>query len=63
MRKGAVLFWMILFLAAGIPEVATGQTGGLQPEDLHKLRSVGQARISPDGEKILYTVQSREGDR
>jgi dipeptidyl aminopeptidase/acylaminoacyl peptidase len=34
-----------------------------KPDDLHRLRSVSQARISPDGKKILYTVTSREGMR
>ncbi len=63
MRKVALFFGMILFLAAGIPVIAAGQMRGLQPEDLHQLRSVGQVRISPDSQKILYTVESNEGDR
>jgi hypothetical protein len=35
MYKGAAFFGIVLFLVAGVPEVATGQMQGLQPEDLH----------------------------
>ncbi len=51
------------FVAVGMPAQAAAQGRGLQPEDLHRLRSVGQARISTNGEKILFTVQSREGEK
>ena len=66
MRKLFVLVFCLSFAAlamVGIPASASAQGRGLQPEDLHRLRSVGQARISADGRKILYSVQSREGDR
>ncbi len=45
----------------GFPALVFAQGRGLEGEDLHRLRSVGEARISPDGETILYTVESRTG--
>jgi dipeptidyl aminopeptidase/acylaminoacyl peptidase len=35
-------------------DIARGQ---FAPEDLHRLRQVGDAQISPDGERIVYAVQ------
>ncbi|MFN7933826.1 MAG: S9 family peptidase [Bryobacteraceae bacterium] len=41
--------------------VALGaQTTGLVSNDLHRLRSVGDVRLSPDGGKIAYTVSYAE---
>jgi dipeptidyl aminopeptidase/acylaminoacyl peptidase len=62
MRKLALLSIALVVLLVS-PHGADGQKTGLQSEDLHRLRSVGAAQLSPDGNKILYTVVSRVGDR
>jgi dipeptidyl aminopeptidase/acylaminoacyl peptidase len=35
--------------------------GGLQPSDLHKLKAVGDVQLSPDGERVVYTVTHSDG--
>ncbi|HXV62250.1 MAG TPA: S9 family peptidase [Vicinamibacteria bacterium] len=54
-----------LLLVALVPvePAASRERRGLQLSDLHELRSVSDVRLSPDGKKILYIVESREGDR
>lgn len=49
-------------VASGLaaPPSAAQEPSGFRVGDLRLLRSVGQARISPDGERIAYTVLSRE---
>lgn len=38
------------------------QASGLQPADLHRLRSVGRVAISPDGERVAFSISDPEGD-
>jgi dipeptidyl aminopeptidase/acylaminoacyl peptidase len=56
MRIGRYL--LLCVLVASIPAgVCRGQiAGGLQPEDLQRMRAVAQAEVSPDGKFIAYTV-------
>ena len=56
----AAFLVVVLTLVAGSPRAAFGQQTGMQAEDLHRLKSVSQVRIAPDGKKILYSVVSRE---
>ena len=49
----AVVMTMILIFASA---VANAQGNGLVASDYQKLRSVGQAEISPDGKLIAYTI-------
>jgi dipeptidyl aminopeptidase/acylaminoacyl peptidase len=59
-----VLSWFVPTVVAGVMALPAGlaaQGRGLKSEELHRLRSVGEVRISPDGGKVLYTVESREG--
>ncbi|HKJ03562.1 MAG TPA: S9 family peptidase, partial [Longimicrobiales bacterium] len=48
-------------VATGSAECRAQEVGGFRAEDLHQLRSVGSVQISPDGQRVAYTVQSREG--
>jgi dipeptidyl aminopeptidase/acylaminoacyl peptidase len=43
---------ILIFISGAV----SGQGDGLQPSDYQKLRSVGQAEISPDGKLIAYTI-------
>ena len=48
---------LTLFAASMIAGACNGQvTGGLQPTDYQRMRSVAQAEFSPDGKFIAYTV-------
>jgi dipeptidyl aminopeptidase/acylaminoacyl peptidase len=54
-RRGLVLAACPLgLLAASRP--------GLQPSDLHRLKPVVEARISPDGRRVAYAVRDGEGE-
>ena len=50
-------------LLAGAAVFAAPAAGadGFQPADLHRLRSVVDARISPDGARVAYTVRDPSG--
>jgi dipeptidyl aminopeptidase/acylaminoacyl peptidase len=51
-RSTAVLLFLLL---APLSSVA-GQGGGLQPQDYYKIVTVSQARISPTGDYVAFTV-------
>jgi dipeptidyl aminopeptidase/acylaminoacyl peptidase len=46
--------------SAVAPVRVEAQQRGFSAEDLHRLRSVGDVQLSPDGRQVAYTVQSRE---
>jgi dipeptidyl aminopeptidase/acylaminoacyl peptidase len=50
-----------LAAALAAPAVPASGGPGLQPADLHRLRSVTDARISPDGTRVAYTVRDPSG--
>jgi len=50
-----------LAVLAALPAALTGAPPGLQPADLHRLRSVIDARISPDGARVAYSVRDPSG--
>ena len=39
---------------------ARAQSSGLESRDLYRLRSIGDARISPDGRRIAYAVENHD---
>ncbi len=49
------MFLLGFFLLAGLPNLL-GQTNVVTPYDLAKIQSVVDAEISPDGERIAYTL-------
>ncbi len=65
MYRQARVIWGLLFVLAafGFSASAVAESRGLRADDLHRLRSVSGAQISPDGKKIVYTVASREHPR
>ncbi len=40
---------------------ASAQSRGIDSQDLYKLHSIGEVHVSPDGNKIAYTVRSNDG--
>lgn len=63
-RQARVIWGLPFVLAAfGFSASAVAESRGLRADDLHRLRSVSGAQISPDGKKIVYTVASREHPR
>lgn len=48
---GGLLLTLAALLAAPVPATPRG----LQPEDLHRLRSIGEVQIAPDGRRLLYS--------
>ncbi len=38
-----------------------GAQSGLQPADLHRLKAVGDVQLSPDGQRVVYTVTHSDG--
>jgi len=41
--------------------VASSAAQGLMPADMLKVRSVGEAKFSPDGNLVAYTVSNNDG--
>jgi dipeptidyl aminopeptidase/acylaminoacyl peptidase len=52
----ATLFVAIVPTLSFAPPARAQISTGLQPSDYQKLRSVGQAEISPDGKLVAYTI-------
>ena len=48
--------WLSIFLAALLASVSSGQKRPFTIEDLYRLKSVSDPRISPDGERIAFVV-------
>ena len=63
MRNRAVLHVVaraaVVMAAFAMAVVARG--GGLESQDLSRLRSVGGVEFSPDGARIAYTMENRDG--
>ncbi|MBI4910585.1 MAG: S9 family peptidase [Acidobacteria bacterium] len=53
----------LVLCAILLPALLDAQTGRLQSSDLHKLKSVRDAQISPDGVRIAYTISDSSTDR
>lgn len=47
-------------LASIVVQAAAQDPTGFRPDDLRRLRSVGQAAVSPNGGRVGYTIVSRE---
>ncbi|HEV2387739.1 MAG TPA: S9 family peptidase [Candidatus Acidoferrales bacterium] len=56
------LAWMLVPIPAATRQLS-GARGGFVSDDLHRLRDVGDAQISPDGRQIAYTIVTRSGPR
>lgn len=56
---------VVIGVLAPARSLAAQASGGavFHPSDLHRFRSVGDARISPDGSRIAYTITDRLGPR
>lgn len=54
---GATLGWVATI---GLASSTLAQSRGFQSQDLHKMRSVDEVQSSPDGNRIVYTVQYRD---
>jgi dipeptidyl aminopeptidase/acylaminoacyl peptidase len=52
----ATISMAIIFVLSSVPPARAQISNGLQPADYQKLRSVGQAEISPDGKLVAYTI-------
>ena len=52
MKRYVLMLWLL---------PATALAEGIRPEDLHRLRSVSDVSVSPDGNAILYTVTDPSG--
>ena len=59
--------YLLTFLTASSPAWAQspgpGQGQGMKPEDIHRLHSVRDVRVSSDGQSILYTESDSSGPR
>jgi dipeptidyl aminopeptidase/acylaminoacyl peptidase len=51
MTRDAIVLLSVLAAASA----ATAQTSGMEPGDIHRLRSVRELALSPNGESILYS--------
>ncbi len=71
MRKSSILArvgtggWLAVLLILATPAVHAASKRMLELDDLHRLRTVGDPQISPDGEWVAYTVRTPdlEADR
>jgi dipeptidyl aminopeptidase/acylaminoacyl peptidase len=50
-----VCFFAAAFLAT-VPRASAQSATGLQPDDYQRLRSAGQAELSPDGQLLVYSI-------
>jgi hypothetical protein len=50
-----VCFFAAVFLAA-VPHSFAQSANGLQPDDYQRLRSAGQAELSPDAQLLAYSI-------
>jgi len=48
---------LALFTFIGGASTTFAQGRGFQSQDLHQMRSVGEVQSSPDGNRVVYTVQ------
>jgi len=48
--------WLFIFLTAFLASLTTGQKNPFTIEDLYRLKSVSDPRISPDGQRIAFVV-------
>src|SRR5262249_48831588 len=51
---------VVALITVSLPGPVFAQAGVFQSSDLHKLRSVGDVRFSPDGARIAYTISSND---
>ena len=49
-----------LVATLGLASSTLAQSRGFQSQDLHNMRSVDEVQCSPDGNRIVYTVQYRD---
>lgn len=59
MRRLSLLLVLAIFATGGTARTQSSRT--LQPEDLHRLRSVREVAVRPDGSAILYTELDPSG--
>ncbi|MEN9508613.1 MAG: hypothetical protein RLZZ621_1176, partial [Gemmatimonadota bacterium] len=50
----------LLFGAWLVPASAHAQARGLDDQDVMRMKSVGGVALSPDGQRVLYTVSAWE---
>lgn len=51
---------VFILIMACLATTATTHASGLQSSDLSRLRSIGQVQLSPDGNRIAYTIENRD---
>ncbi len=49
-----------LLTATALASPSLAQSRGFQSQDLYQMRSVGEVQCSPDGSRVVYTVQYRD---
>lgn len=59
-RAAAIAIAVLCLMSASAAQAQDAR--GFQPDDLRRLRSVGQVGMSPDGRSIAYTVSTSDGD-
>ena len=61
-RKTALSISLLLaFFSAFFPAVVSGQVRGLDSSDFYRMRSVEDAKFSPDGSRVAYLVINNDG--
>jgi len=56
-------FMSIAFVLSCVVLAAAQAPRGLQPEDLYAIKDVGDAQISPEGSRVVFTVSETAADR
>lgn len=47
---------LVLLASIALARPSVAQSRGFEPNDLYRMRSVGDVQMSPDGSQIVYTV-------
>src|SRR5713101_6961799 len=52
---------LLVFFSVFFPASVSGQVRGLESSDFYKMRSVEDAKFSPDGSRVAYMVINNDG--
>lgn len=61
--KPQLLAWMLMLAPAAPVRAQDGERRPFSPEDIHRIRGVGDLAISPDGEWVAYSVGTTDIDK